>query len=65
MRKTVVCWSCRGSGISEEGERVDVGIGSVQVTADTPCWLCEGTGFVKINGKQHKEYKKFCLPVKK
>jgi DnaJ-class molecular chaperone len=62
-QKYVVCWNCRGSGIIEEGDTVDVGIGQVQVSPDISCWLCEGTGFVKINGKLHKQYRKFCMPV--
>lgn len=57
-RKEVVCWNCRGSGITEEGDTQD----GIPISPDIECWLCEGSGFVEINGKQHKKYRKFCMP---
>ena len=72
-KKTFPCWLCKGSGISEEGEYVDVGIGMMQVSADWPCNYCDGKGLIEVGGPVHRritaerlalEIIKFCKPSK-
>jgi hypothetical protein len=55
--KTFPCPICKGSGIGEKGECVDVGIGMVQVSADWPCGWCVGEGMVEIGGTTHLKRK--------
>ena len=60
----VPCWICKGQGITERGEFVDVGVGDgVQVSADLECGLCNGECLIEIGSKQHKYYRKFCMNV--
>ena len=56
-RTTFPCPVCKGSGILEEGDWVDVGIGSIQVSADDYCTWCDD-GQMVIGGKKHIEYRK-------
>lgn len=56
--KKVVCWNCRGKGITEEGDTQD----GFKISPDTECWLCEGTGQVIIGSKKHIEYREMCMP---
>jgi len=62
MKKIKVpCWVCKGSGIIEEGETIDVGIGwgiEEQVSPDIECEWCD-YGMIEIGSKKHKEYRKY------
>lgn len=64
--KKIPCWLCKGSGIIEEGERIDVGLGpfiTQQVSADLECGFCEGEGMIEIGGPKHLEYKRDIMRV--
>lgn len=63
----VPCWLCKGSGITEEGERVDVGLGlaMVQVSADIECGLCDGEGLIVLGSKIHNEWRKNVMGLPK
>lgn len=52
--KKFPCPYCKGSGVAEEGEHVDVGIGMVQVSADWPCNFCDALGMIERGGSVHK-----------
>jgi DnaJ-class molecular chaperone len=65
-KKTVPCWLCKGTGIAEEGERVDVGLGTfctAQVSADWDCGLCNGTGQIVLGSKAHNLWRKNVMNV--
>ena len=49
--KKYPCQYCKGRGISERGEFVDM----QQVSPDIECGNCEGKGLIEIGGKRHKE----------
>lgn len=53
-KRTFPCWVCKGQGDFNDGTFVDVGIGSVQVSAHSECGYCGGEGLIEIGGKIHK-----------
>jgi len=55
--KLFPCPICKGSGIAEEGETVDVGVGNVQVSADIECGYCFGEGMIGVNSETHEKIK--------
>jgi len=62
MNKQVPCWICKGNGIAEKGEWIDVGEGYYQqVSPDIECGLCDGNGMIQIGSKEHLEYKKYAI----
>lgn len=62
--KKFPCWVCKGSGIVEEGERVDIGLGpfvTAQVSPDIKCEYCNGEGMIEINSPLHRTIKRYQL----
>lgn len=53
-KRSYPCSYCKGSGIAEEGDYVDVGVGMMQVSADWPCNYCDSLGMIEIGGKVHR-----------
>lgn len=66
--KVFPCWVCKGSGIGEKGESIDVGgegyVAMMQISPDIECGYCEGRGMLEVDGEIHTKRKLESIALK-